>query len=167
MPTCAAGLGGESLRDPFDRKACPPRVCLPTNCGSICILALICTSYHKHVELARILADHPVNGPDIPSPDVRLDSVARISQSWAFRRHSNRSRSLKAAPAAFVRQVLTFKYSGVKFDAHLPRPSPHLGTYILIRIDDPHDGREVLRRLSELLRQRRLSLKGVCQDVWE
>ena len=29
-----------------------------------------------------------------------------------------------------------------------PRPSPYVGTYLLLRIDDRHDGRELLRRLS-------------------
>ena len=32
-----------------------------------------------------------------------------------------------------------------------PRPSPYAGAYILLRIDDRHDGRELLRRLSAVV----------------
>src|SRR5215472_3308998 len=32
-----------------------------------------------------------------------------------------------------------------------PRPSPYAATYILLRIDDPRAGRELLRRLSDVV----------------
>src|SRR6476646_9038440 len=32
-----------------------------------------------------------------------------------------------------------------------PRPSPYVGTYLLLRIDDRSDGRELLRRLSDVV----------------
>jgi len=30
-----------------------------------------------------------------------------------------------------------------------PRPSPYVGTYLLLRVDDPRDGRQMLRRLAD------------------
>jgi hypothetical protein len=33
-----------------------------------------------------------------------------------------------------------------------PRPSPYAATYILLRVDDRRDGRELLRRLCEVVR---------------
>ena len=32
-----------------------------------------------------------------------------------------------------------------------PRPSPYVGTYLLLRVDDPRDGRELVRRLRPLI----------------
>ena len=39
----------------------------------------------------------------------------------------------------------------IQAGALMPRPNPYAGTYLAVRIDDRHAGREVLRRLIPLL----------------
>ena len=39
----------------------------------------------------------------------------------------------------------------IQAGALMPRPNPYAGTYVAVRIDDPHGGRELLRRLIPLL----------------
>src|SRR6478609_10102510 len=39
----------------------------------------------------------------------------------------------------------------IQAGALMPRPNPYAGTYVAVRIDDPHGGRELLRRLLPLL----------------
>ena len=53
----------------------------------------------------------------------------------------------------------TVDLSDVQSGVLRPRPSPYTGTYILLRIDDRRDGREMLRRL-------RRSIPDVGPDAW-
>ena len=39
----------------------------------------------------------------------------------------------------------------IQVGALMPRPHPYAGAYLALRIDDRHDGRELLRRLIPLL----------------
>src|ERR1700716_969944 len=45
------------------------------------------------------------------------------------------------------------------------RPSPYVGTYLLLRIDDRHAGRELVRRLHPVIDPRRPSPAPV-RDAW-
>src|SRR3954466_13999706 len=45
------------------------------------------------------------------------------------------------------------------------RPSPYVGAYLLLRIDDRRDGRELVRRLLPLLAPGR-SMAGHVPDAW-
>jgi Dyp-type peroxidase family len=45
------------------------------------------------------------------------------------------------------------------------RPSPYVGTYLLLRVDDRRDGRELIRRLLPLLAPER-SHEGEVPDAW-
>ena len=42
---------------------------------------------------------------------------------------------------------LMIELSDIQGESLYPRPSPYAGKYVLIRIDDPRAGRELLRRL--------------------
>src|SRR3954447_7106452 len=41
------------------------------------------------------------------------------------------------------------------------RPSPYVGTYVLLRVNDPQDGRDLIRRLIPLLSPARTALDPV------
>jgi deferrochelatase/peroxidase EfeB len=46
---------------------------------------------------------------------------------------------------------IALELGDIQAGALMPRPNPYAGTYLAVRIDDRHAGREVLRRLIPLL----------------
>lgn len=57
--------------------------------------------------------------------------------------------SREAAPGAVPEQLL--ELADIQGTVLRQRPSPYTGAYFLLRVDDPADGRELLRRLAPLV----------------
>ena len=47
--------------------------------------------------------------------------------------------------------IVTLELDDIQSGALRPRPTPYAATYILLRIDDPKAGQELMRRLSAVV----------------
>src|SRR5689334_1471786 len=69
------------------------------------------------------------------------------------RTHPNRRRTTRTTMSSFPVEsaAVALDIDDIQAGALYERPSPYVGTYILLRVDDPRDGRALIRRLLPLL----------------
>jgi Dyp-type peroxidase family len=64
-----------------------------------------------------------------------------------------------------TRGEIQLELDDIQSGALHPRPSPYVGTYLLLRIDDRRAGRELVRRLQPLVGSGRMA-PDPCQEAW-